>query len=196
MTGIADWYEVNYLSVCSGMWSTATGNKNQSTTTCTHQKAGYTFSLAHELGSDAAQLFPANSSYGIIQTDGILLTVGITFAGISLTSLFYGVAALLATGTPPLYILRIGYLASIPTVIILTISSARITSVADKMTGVTEISPGVLVHAWMGWELYVSLWLSAMFMWAALGFSIVGAFKIASALEAEKSRSRLSRGTV
>lgn len=174
------------------MWNAVGGGKNQSTITCLRQKAGYIFSLAKILASDAAQLFPADSSYGTINTNHprILLTIGITFAGISLTSLLYGVVVLLVTSKPPLHILRIRYMASIPTVITLTISSAMITSIADKMTGETEISPGVVVHAWMGWAFYVSTWLSACFMWAALGFSVTGAFKIASALEVEKSRSR------
>ncbi|KAE9364524.1 hypothetical protein N431DRAFT_550017 [Stipitochalara longipes BDJ] len=191
---IADWYEMNYLSVCSGMWKadTASGNKNQNTITCAHQQAGYTFSLAQTLGSNVGQLLPAGSTYGIIDTKGplVLLIIGIALAGTSFTSLLYGVVVLLLTGTPPLFALRIGYLASIPTAIILTISSAKITALADKMKGATEISPGVVVHAWMGWSFYLSTWLAAGFMWAAVCFSIAGAFKIARSIELQNSRGR------
>jgi hypothetical protein len=189
---IADWYEVHYLSVCSGMWNAVGGDKNQSTVACVHQKAGYTFSLAQTLGGNAAQLLPANSSYGTIDSNDsrILLTIGITLAGVSLTSLLYGVVVLLLTSTPPLLMLRIGYMASIPTMVVLTISSAKITSIADKMTGATEISPGIVVHAWMGPVFYVTTWLSAGFMWAAVGFSITAGFKIAIGMEVEKARSR------
>jgi hypothetical protein len=162
------------------MWKAVDGDKNQSTITCVHQKAGYTFSLAQTLGSNAAQLLPANSSYGTIDTNAprVLLTIAITLAGIALTNLLYGVVVLPVTSTPPLFALRIGYLASIPTAILLTISSAKITALADKMTGVKEISPGVVVHAWIGWAFYLASWLSVGFMWAAVGFSIAGAFKV------------------
>ncbi len=33
----------------------------------------------------------------------------------------------------------------------------------------------------------MSTWLAAGFMWAAVGFSIAGAFKVASALQVQKS---------
>jgi hypothetical protein len=46
------------------------------------------------------------------------------------------------------------------------------------MTGMKEIGPGVVVHAWMGWSFYLASWLSVCFMWAAVGFSIAGAFKV------------------
>jgi hypothetical protein len=173
------------------MWNTeiANTNKNQSTSVCVRQKAGYTFSLAQTLPSSAAELLPVDSSFGTLHTKGpvVLLIIGITWASICITSFFYGIVVLLVTSKPPLYILRVGYLASIPTVILFTISSAKITAIADKMIGATDISPGVTVHAWMGWAFFVSTWLGTGFMWAALGFSIAGAFKIASALQAQGS---------
>jgi hypothetical protein len=70
---------------------------------------------------------------------------------------------------------------------LVTISSAKITALADKITGPKDISARVMIHAWMGWAFYVSTWLAAGFMWAALGFSIAGAFKIAHAPEVQKS---------
>ncbi|CZR70020.1 uncharacterized protein PAC_19921 [Phialocephala subalpina] len=189
-TAIADWYQVNYLSVCSGMWDAASGSKNQSTIICVHQPAGYTFSLAKILGSEAAQLLPTNSTYGTLdtRTPQVLLTIGITCSGIYLTSLLYGAAVLLVTSTLPFFVLRIGYLASIAAVIVLTISSAKITSIADKMAGTTHINAGATVHAWMGWYFYVFAWLATAFIWITIGFSIAAAFKIAQELEVQKSK--------
>jgi hypothetical protein len=170
------------------MWNTdmANADKNQSTSTCVRQKAGYTFSLAQTLPSSAAELLPVNSPYGTLHTKGpvVLLIIGITWASICITSYFYGNVVLLVTSKPPLYILGVGYVASIPTVILFTISSAKITALADKMIGTTDISPGVTIDAWMGWAFFVSTWLGTGFMWAALGFSIVGAFKVESVLQA------------
>jgi len=83
-SGIADWYEMNYLSICSGMWKTdaVSGLKNQSTITCVHQPAGYTFSLAQTLAADGGML-PAGSSYGTIHTKAaiVLLIIAIALAG-------------------------------------------------------------------------------------------------------------------
>jgi hypothetical protein len=180
------------------MWNTdaANADKNQSTNICVRQKAGYTFSLAQTLASsNATHLPPLDSSYGTLDTKTplVLLTIGITLTGVSLLSGLYSVVVLLVTGTPPLLVLRVSYLAIVATVNLLTISSAKITALADKMTGPNDISAGVMIHAWMGWAFYVSTWLAAGFMWAALGFSIAGAFKIAHALEVQKSNARRVR---
>jgi len=175
------------------MWNSdvAAAGKSQRTSICVRQKAGYTFSLAKIVPDDAVQWLPVDSSYGVLDTKVplILLTIGIALAGVSLISLLYGVVVLLLrpTSTPPLGILRVGYLASIATAILLTISSAKITALADKMIGATDISPGVTVRAWMGWAFYVSTWLGAGFMWAAVGFSIAAAFRISRALQVQHS---------
>jgi hypothetical protein len=134
------------------MWDAASGSKNQSTIICVHQPAGYTFSLAKTLGSDAAQLLPTNSTYGTLdtRTPQVLLTIGITCSGIYLTSLLYGAAVLLVTSTPPLFVLGVGYLASDAAVIVLTISSAKITSIADKMVGLRTSVPGP--RFMLGWD--------------------------------------------
>jgi hypothetical protein len=169
------------------MWNTDAVNadKNQSTSVCVRQKAGYTFSLAKALPSIAAQLLPADSSYGILHTKGalVLLAISIALAGISLLCYLYAVAILVATSTPPFNVLRVGYVASIPPAILLTISSAKITSQVENMIGDTEISTGVTVRAWMGWAFYVSTWLATGFMWVAVGSSIMAAFKIAKELQ-------------
>jgi hypothetical protein len=181
------------------MWqqdAVSSSNKNQTTISCAHQKVGYTFSLAQSLPSNAAQLLPTDSTYGTISTKNtqVLLIIAIIFLGISMTSLLYGMIVLHVASTPPLFVLRVGYLASIPAVILLTVSSAKITAAADKMVGVKDLGAGVTVNAWMGWRFYVSTWLATGFMWAVVGFSIVGAFKVASAMEVQKRKDLAESG--
>jgi len=48
------------------MWDTTSASNIQSTRTCVYQKAGYTFSLAKALPSNAAQLLPTD--YGRLDT--------------------------------------------------------------------------------------------------------------------------------
>ncbi len=116
-----------------------------------------------------------------------LLIATIILAGIAWIFLC-GIVVLLATDTVPLNILHVGYLASIPTVIFFTISSAKITAFADKMTGNMEIGSGVVIHAWMGWAFYVSTWFGVGFNWAALSLGATVAFKIADALQFQQSK--------
>jgi hypothetical protein len=131
-----------------------------------------------------------NSSRGIIDTKApaALLIAAIILAGISWISTLCGIVVMLATNTAPLNILRVGYLASIPTVIFLTISSAKNTAFADKMTGNMELGSGIVIHAWMGWAFYVSTWFGVVFIWAALSLSTTVAFKIADALQVQQSK--------
>jgi hypothetical protein len=175
------------------MWNTTSAINTQSTRTCVHQKAGYTFPLAKALPSSAAQLLPIDSSYGTLDTKAplILLAIGIAFAGVSLLFYSYGVIALLIKNTPPLNVLRIAFLAGISAAIFLLISSAKITAFADKMTGTTDISAGVAIHAWMGWTFYMASWLATGFIWAAVGVSIGVAFMIAGALQAQQSHTQI-----
>jgi SUR7/PalI family len=164
------------------MWRQDANNINQNATVCVHQKVGYTFSLAQSLPSNAAQLLPAD--YGTVRTRNtqVPLIIAIVFIGISMIALLYDMIALHATIIPPLRVLRIGYLASIPGVILLTVSSAKITATADKMVGVKDLGGGVTVDAWMGWRFYASTWIATGFMWLAIGLSIAAAFRIAAAI--------------
>jgi hypothetical protein len=176
------------------MWNTSSASNLQSTRTCVHQKAGYTFSLAKTLPSNAAQLLPIDSSYGTLDTKAplILLAIGIAITGISLLFYLYSVTVLLVKNTPPpLNVLRIAFLAGISAAIFLLISSAKITAFADKMTGATDISAGVTIHAWMGWAFYVASWVATGFIWAAVSVSIGVAFMIAGALQAQQSHTQL-----
>jgi hypothetical protein len=173
------------------MWDATSASNIQSTHTCVHQKAGYTFSLAKALPSNAAQLLPPD--YGTLDTKAplILLAIGIAFAGVSLIFYLYSIIVMLVKNTPPLNGLRIAFLAGIPAAIFLLISSAKITAFADKMTGPTDISAGVTIHAWMGWAFYVASWLATGFIWAAVGVSIGVAFMIAGALQVQQSHTQI-----
>ena len=175
------------------MWNKSSASNFQSIRTCVHQKAGYTFSLAKTLPSNAAQLLPIDSSYGTLDTKAplILLAIGIAFDGVSLLFYLYSIIIMLVKKTPPLNILRIAFLTGIPAAILLLISSAKITAFADKMTGATDISAGVTIHAWVGWAFYVASWLATGFIWAAVGVSIGVAFMIAGALQAQQSHTQI-----
>jgi hypothetical protein len=192
-TPIQDWYEAHYLSVCSGMWNThaVSAGKNQSTIICAPQRAGYTFSLAQILASDAAQPLLVDSSYGTLDTKAplILLAIGIAFTGLSLLLVLYGVVAMLVTGTAetPLGALRVAYLAIVAAANVLTISSAKITALAEKMVGTTDIGEGGWVQAWMERGFYVFAWLGTALMWGAMGLGIVVSFRIARALQIHAS---------
>jgi hypothetical protein len=68
----------------------------------------------------------------------------------------------------PLHILRIAFIGMVLTLVLLTISSAKITALARKVVGSTGISPSITiggnnvmtVQTWMGKEFFVSLgWL-------------------------------------
>ena len=197
-SSIQDWYEAHYLSVCSGMWNAhmVSAGKNSSTVICTSQSAGYTFSLAQIFASssNATQPLPidssSSSSYGTLDTKAplILLVIGIALTGLSMLFFLCGVVIMLVTHTAKmrLGVLRVAYLASIAAPIFLTISSAKITSLAEKTTGTADVNVGgvaMAVHAWMERGFYVFTWLGMALMWVVVGLSIAAAFKFASALQ-------------
>jgi hypothetical protein len=173
------------------MWDTTSASNIQSTRTCVHQKADYTFSLAKALPSNAAQLLPTDNGTLDTKAPLILLAIGIAFAGVSLIFYLYGVIALLVKKLPPLNVLRIAFLAGIPAAILLLISSTKITAFADKMIGTTYIGAGITIHAWMGWAFYVASWLATGFVWAAVGVSIGVAFMVSGALQAQQSHTQI-----
>lgn len=206
---LQDWYEAHYLSICSGMWNTHTpsAGKNASTVACASQTAGYTFSLAQILAasSNATLRLPIDGSpnpsslYGTLPTKTplVLLTVGIALTGLSVLFYLCGVLVMLATRSPKmrLGILRVAYLASTAAPIFLTISSAKITSLAEKTKGSADVSIGgvaVAVHAGMESGFYAFTWLGTALMWVVLVSSITAAFKFAKELQI---RDPLSLGT-
>jgi hypothetical protein len=81
---VADWYSVNYLSICSGRWEngTASGGPDPATTQCTRRSPGYTFLLLPLL---SANLLPQGTRFGTLYTEVplILQSVGITFLGLT-----------------------------------------------------------------------------------------------------------------
>lgn len=161
------------------MWNahTASAGKNQSTATCTSQRAGYTFSLAQILANDAAQHMLANSesSFGMLTTrvSLILLIIGIIFTGLSLLLVLYGATATIVMPKPPLNILRIAFLAIVAAAHLFTISSAKITVLAKQAGGTIGVDAGVQIRAWEHKGFYVFTWLSTALMWVVMGLGIV-----------------------
>ncbi|EXJ72588.1 uncharacterized protein A1O5_03734 [Cladophialophora psammophila CBS 110553] len=193
---IKEWYEVHYLSICSGMWNghVASAGKNHSTISCTSQSAGYTFSLAQIIGGgDAGQQLLLAYHHRTLDTKApfVLLVLGIASMGLTVLSFLYGIVALrtktrrrqLHKKEMPLVVLRIGFFACIASTILLTISSAKVTASAGKMTGRVQIGGGRAIHAWMNSGFYAVTWIGMAFVWVALGLEIAAAFKIAAVLE-------------
>jgi hypothetical protein len=201
-SSVQDWYEAHYLSICSGMWNThrISAGKNSSTVICASQNAGYTFSLAQIFASSSNATQPqprpllidssSSSLYGTLDTKAplILLTIGIALTGLSVLFFLYGVVIMLVTYTAkmPLGVVRVSYLTSLAVPTFLTISSAKITSLAEKTTGTADVNIGgvaVAVHAWTERGFYAFIWLGTALMWVVVGLSIAAAFKFASALQ-------------
>lgn len=174
---IQDWYDAHYLSVCSGMWSkdSASAGKNKSTTICHPQPLGYTFG---EAALPGVRYYPALD----LKASAILLLLGIILSGLSAVLFLASVAAIRITNKTDkwLNLLRVGFLANVAATILLTISSAKITALAEKWVGTTYTEDGVPLTAWMGRDFYACTWLGTGIMWVVLGLSIAVAFKIAN----------------
>ena len=157
------------------MWNnhTASGGKNESTTVCDPQPLGYAF-------SEVASAFPGDQSLDL-KAPSILLLVGVLFSGLSALFLLAGIAAIRITSKTDkwLNLLRAAYLGNVAAPILLTISSAKITALAEKWVGTTYLKDGVPVTAWMGRDFYACAWLGTGIMWVAQGLAIAVSFKIA-----------------
>lgn len=167
------------------MWNahTASAGKNQSTSRCISESATYVFSLAKLLNHDASvQLLPTTSKI-ILDTKAplVLLVLGITATGVSLLGFLYGIFVMMRAirvVDMPLVVLRIAFFASIAALITLTISSAKITANADRITGTTNIGTGQPVHVYMDAGFYACTWLATGLSWVALALAVTAAFKI------------------
>jgi hypothetical protein len=182
---IQDWYDAHYLSVCSGMWSNhiASAGKNKTTTVCQPRVLGYTF-------DEATTALPGDESYPTLdlKASAILLLLGIIFSGLSAMLFLTGIVAIRITNKTDkwLNILRVAYLTNVAAPILLTISSAKVTALAEKWVGTTYTEDGVPVTAWMGRDFYACTWLGTGIMWVAVGLSIAVAFKIAKDMKVLK----------
>jgi hypothetical protein len=167
------------------MWNNhiASAGKNESTTICHSRALGYTF-------DEAAAALPGDQSYLTLDLKAsvILLLLGIIFSGLSALLFLAGIVAIRTTNKTNkwLNLLRIAYLANVAAPILLTISSAKITALAEKWVGTTYTEDGVPVTAWMCRDFYACTWLATGIMWVAVGLSIAVAFKIAKNMKVLK----------
>ena len=182
---IQDWYDAHYLSVCSGMWSNhiASAGKNKSTTSCDPRALGYIF-------GGAASALPGGQSYVTLdmKASSILLLLGIIFSGLSALLFLAGIAAIRITKKTDkwLNLLRVAYLTNVAAPILFTISSAKITALAEKWVGTTYFEDSVPVTAWMDRDFYACAWLGTGIMWVAQGLAIAVSFKIANNMKVLK----------
>ena len=190
---VPDWYEVHYLSVCFGKWETGSDQtvKDTSSRTCVRQNPGYTFSLdevlsqAQDNSSLTGRSMSAESTWNPTLETAVpigLLMAGIACAGLSALLMVYSILALKIKGTPPLFLMRVSYLASIPAAIFFTISSAKVTVLAGRLTGTWTSRYRVAINAWKGTGFYAETWAVVALIWLAVGVSIATAFSLANQL--------------
>jgi len=166
------------------MWqSAATHLKNKTSTVCTAMRAGYTFSLPELLAADAG--LPADSPlfstwwFAVLPTrmPYVCLTIAITF--ISWTMITYFISIVTTprlTAESPLHWPRAGFIPSIPALITLILSSAKVTAMAR---GVLEAKPAVDSGvAWSTGGFYALTWLTTGLMCVIVALSVVLAFKL------------------
>jgi hypothetical protein len=166
------------------MWqSAATHLKNKTSTVCTEMAAGYTFSLPELLAADAGlpadnPLF-SNWQFAVLHTEMpfVCLVIAITFINWTIISYFIGIITTpRLTAESPLHWLRVGYVVSLPALITLILSSAKITAMAHK---VLEAKPVVDNEvAWSTGGFYALTWLATGLMCAMVTLSVVLAFKL------------------
>lgn len=144
--------------------------------------------------SQAAQalLDTWSPAYGTIDTKAPvgLLVAGIIFTGLSQVLYLDSIIGLCATNLSPtclLNMLRVAFLSSIPALITLTISAAKITARARQIAGTVQLaSQGVTVKAGLEAGFYVATWSATVCMWIAMVVELVAAFRIAAALKTEE----------
>jgi len=181
---VGDWYEPHYLSVCKGMWqSAATHLKNETSTVCMEMAAGYTFSLPELLAADAGlpadnPLF-SNWQFAVLRTEMpfVCLVIAMTFISWTIVTYFFGIVATwrLTAESPPHW-LRSGYIASIPALITLILSSAKITATAHKILEAKPVIDNEVVWSTSGF--YVLTWLATGLMCVMVTLSVVLGFKL------------------
>jgi hypothetical protein len=173
----AEWYDIHYLTLCSGAFTTS-GAKNRSSTVCHVQNPGSSF-----LGKvDTIAPF-------------ILLVIGIAFTAIIIMTFAVAISSLrriqhrgiglLRKQDLPLISLRIGFILLILTVNVFSQSSARITGTAVSKTKHFNVEDIRLpAHTTAG---FLALtWIATGFIWIGLLWGIVGAMKVAKMVKGER----------
>ncbi|MCJ1358037.1 MAG: hypothetical protein MMC33_008035 [Icmadophila ericetorum] len=202
---IADWYEVHYLSVCKGDWTnnnsaTPSYIKNFSTISCTSQTGGYIFNLAETLAAGvapAAQTLFANWQYAVLETSVSLGLLGSTIGQLGTSLIAYGVGFFtltkIETNNHSLRALRIGFINSIASLILSTISSAKITAFAGNLMDERRVTSGINFLVWREKGFYILTWMTTGLTWVALFVAVIFSFAIRDVIERRGSIKLASR---
>jgi hypothetical protein len=190
---INDWYEAHYLSICRGEWynHNASLGKNDHTAVCMLQTAGYTFSIADLVGDNSQRSIL--SSHHTLDTKApfILLVLSIVSMGVAIVGFLYGIFVMakschkgrMVKRDLPLFVLRVAFFASIASIILKTISSAKITASADENAGKFELEGGNIVNAWTHSAFLAVTWIGTGIVWVGFGLVLAAAFRIAAVLK-------------
>lgn len=167
------------------MWRSAgTHLKDDASTVCTVMTGGYQFSLPKLLAADAG--LPVDTpllsdwSFAVINTKAPFICLAIAIAFTGLTTIAYSVTIITTpnlTTESPLFIPRLGYLSSIPALIMFIISSAKITSTLDHVLKAKPV--GEKGVAWSTGGLYALTWLATVLMCFMFTLSLVFTVKLA-----------------
>jgi hypothetical protein len=161
------------------MWqSAATHLKNEASTVCTEMNAGYTFSLPELLAADAG--LPADNPlfspwrFAVLHTEMpfVCLVLAMTFFGWTIVD--YLITIIMTpklTAESPLYWLGGGYLASIPGLITLILSSAKMTAMAHQILEAKPVVDNEV--AWSTAGFYVLIWVATGLMCVVVTLSTV-----------------------
>jgi hypothetical protein len=181
---VQDWYEPHYLSVCKGMWrSAATHLKNETSTVCKEMNAGYTFSLPEILAADAG--LPADNPlfstwrFAVLNTEMpfVCLVLAMTFLCWTIVDyLLTIIKTPKLTAESPLHCLGGGFFASIPGLITLILSSAKMTAMAHQVLAAKFVVDNKV--AWSAAGFYVLIWLATGLMCVVVTLSAVLVFKL------------------
>jgi hypothetical protein len=166
------------------MWqSAATHLKNEASTVCTEMSAGYTFSLAELLAADAG--LPADNPlfstwrFAVLHTEMpfVCLVIAMTFIGWTIVDyLITIITTPRLTAESPLFRLRGGCLASIPGLITLILSSAKMTAMAHQILEAKPVVDNEV--AWSTAGFYVLIWLATGLMCVVVTLSMVLLFRL------------------
>jgi hypothetical protein len=166
------------------MWrSAATHLKNEASTVCTEMSAGYTFSLPELLAADAG--LPADNPlfsswrFAVLHTEMpfVCLVIAITFIGWTVTAYLVSIVTTpRLTVESPNHCMGGGYIASIPGLITLILSSAKITAAAHQILEAKPVVDNEV--AWSTAGFYALTWLATGLMCVVVTLSMVLAFRL------------------
>jgi hypothetical protein len=181
---VQDWYEPHYLSVCKGMWQSASTHvKNEATRVCTVMDGGYNFSLPELLAADAGLPLDSpllsNWSFAALNTmmPFVCLVIGIACTSLTMIAYFITIVTTpVLTTKSPLLVPRVGFLASVAALNTLIISSIKITVMTHKLLGTKSVVENGVAFSTSGF--YAFTWLATALMCLMFTLSVVLAFML------------------